>query len=126
MNSGDSKPSNVTDWKSIFLALGPAGLLGIAWATLPAVLGITLLFLIGDAATALRALGTWGFLVYVLIFMSTSGFGILPTFAQAVLGGWIFGLPLGLLGALAGFTGGSLVGYAISRLVSRDRGPDHA
>ncbi len=109
------------DWKSILVALGPAGLLGIVWATLPAILGITLLFLIGPAASGLDALGRWGIVVYTVVFMVTSGFGILPTFAQAVLGGWVFGLPLGLLGALAGFTGGSLIGYGLSRVVSRDR-----
>ena len=41
----DSPPESKRDWKSILSALGPAGLLGIAWATLPAILGITLLFL---------------------------------------------------------------------------------
>ena len=117
----DSPPEPKRDWKSILSALGPAGLLGIAWATLPAILGITLLFLIGPAASGLDAMGQWGIVVYIAVFMATSGLGILPTFAQAVLGGWVFGLPLGLLGALAGFTGGSLIGYGLSRVVSRDR-----
>lgn len=119
MTDSDSNPRR--DWKAIFFALGPAGLLGIVWATLPAVLGITLLFLIGPAAAGLDALGRWGIVVYMLVFMVTSGFGILPTFAQAVLGGWVFGLPLGLLAALAGFSGGSMIGYGLSRVVSRDR-----
>jgi len=121
MATEEHPPDNRTNWKAIFIALGPAGLLGIAWATMPAILGITLLFLIGDAAAGLKSLGHWGFLVYMLIFMVTSGLGILPTFAQAVLGGWVFGLPLGLLGALAGFTGGSLIGYGLSRVVAQDR-----
>ncbi|MAB82277.1 MAG: hypothetical protein CMJ24_02435 [Phycisphaerae bacterium] len=120
MNKGDHTSSR-TDWKTIFVSLGPAGLLGIAWATLPAILGITLLFLLGDAASGLDHLGRWGYVIYILVFMTTSGLGILPTFAQAVLGGWVFGLPLGLVGALAGFTGGSLIGYGISRITSRDR-----
>ncbi|HBZ97206.1 MAG TPA: hypothetical protein DEO57_05115 [Phycisphaerales bacterium] len=114
-------PEPRRDWKSILTALGPAGLLGILWATLPAILGITLLFLIGPAAAGLESLGQWGIVVYALVFMATSGLGVLPTFAQAVLGGWVFGLPMGLLAALAGFTGGSLIGYGLSRIVSRDR-----
>ncbi len=118
----DEHPTNdKTNWKTIFIALGPAGLLGVAWATVPALLGFTLLFLIGDAAAGLKSLGHWGFLVYMLVFMVTSGLGILPTFAQAVLGGWVFGLPLGLLGALIGFTGGSIIGYGLSRVVAQDR-----
>ena len=124
MATDEHPPDSRTNWKAIFIALGPAGLLGIAWATVPAILGITLLFLIGDAAAGLKSLGQWGFLVYMLVFMVTSGLGILPTFAQAVLGGWVFGLPLGLLGALAGFTGGSLIGYGLSRVVAQDRVED--
>ena len=121
MVTDEHLPDGRTNWKAIFIALGPTGLLGLAWATVPAILGITLLFLIGDAAAALKGLGHWGFLVYMFVFMVTSGLGILPTFAQAVLGGWVFGLPLGLLGALVGFTGGSLIGYGLSRVVAKDR-----
>ena len=117
----DSPADRRSDLRSILTALGPTGLLGILWATLPAILGITLLFLIGPAASGLDALGRWGIVVYILVFMATSGLGILPTVAQAVLGGWVFGLPMGLLAALAGFTGGSMIGYGLSRIVSRDR-----
>lgn len=106
---------------SIFIALGPAGLLGVLWAILPAVLGIALLVKLGAAATWLDELGSWGIVVYALCFMLTAGLGLLPTYAQAVLGGWVFGLGEGLVGALCGITAASLIGYGISRLVSQDR-----
>ena len=38
-----------------------------------------------------------------------------------MLGGWVFGFTIGFPAALIGFTGASLLGYAVSRLVSRDR-----
>jgi uncharacterized membrane protein YdjX (TVP38/TMEM64 family) len=106
---------------SIMKALGPAGLLGIAWVIVPVIAGFTLLFALGPVAQWLQSHGAWGIVIYIIAFMLTSGFGILPTYAQAFLGGWVFGLTLGIPGALIGFTGGAVVGYAIARLVARDR-----
>lgn len=106
---------------SIMKALGPAGLLGIAWVIVPVIAGFTLLFALGPVAQWLQSHGAWGIVIYIIAFMFTSGFGILPTYAQAFLGGWVFGLALGIPGALVGFTGGAIVGYAIARLVARDR-----
>ena len=106
---------------TIFRELGPAGLLGLAWVIVPMVAGLTLLGYLGTVAQWLDSLGTWGFVIYMLVFALTSGFGLLPTFAQAFLGGWVFGLALGIPAALVGFTGGAVIGYAIARVVSRDR-----
>lgn len=106
---------------SVLKELGPAGVLGIAWVTVPVIAGFTLLFALGPVALLLESQGSWGIVIYILVFMITSGCGILPTYAQAFLGGWVFGLTLGIPGALVGFTGGSLIGYVIARQVSRDR-----
>jgi uncharacterized membrane protein YdjX (TVP38/TMEM64 family) len=95
--------------------------LGIAWVIVPVIAGFTLLFALGPVAQWLQSHGAWGIVIYIIAFMLTSGFGILPTYAQAFLGGWVFGLTLGIPGALIGFTGGAVVGYAIARLVARDR-----
>ncbi|MEQ8768932.1 MAG: VTT domain-containing protein [Phycisphaerales bacterium] len=103
--------------------LGPAALLGIAWAVLPAVLGLTLFFEYrGEAAEWLRGHGdVLGIAVYVGIFAVTAGLGLLPTWAQAVIGGYAFGLVGGFGGALAGFVGASVIGYFVARLVARHR-----
>ena len=105
----------------VFRRLGPAGYLAIGWASLP-VLGSLLLWLnIGSLASWLRSHDQFGFLLYVVIFMCSAGFGILPTYLQAILGGWAFGVVLGIPGAILGVTGASLIGYLAARMASDNR-----
>jgi len=59
--------------------------------------------------------------VFTAVFVLGSGLGFLPTYAQSILGGWVFGVALGLPAALVGFTGGGLLGYYVARRVSKDR-----
>lgn len=101
--------------------LGGTGLLGVAWTVLPALAGIYLLAELAPVSQWLLARGGFGVVVYVAAFIVLAGFGLLPTYAQAVLGGWVFGLAIGIPAALAGFTGAAVIGYTITRLVSRDR-----
>lgn len=110
-----------TPKENAFRRLGPAGILGVLWAVLPAVCGFYLLARLGPVSEYLRSHGTNGVLLYVGVFILSAGLGLLPTYAQAVLGGWVFGFAKGLPAALAGFTGAALVGYAVTRFVSRDR-----
>lgn len=106
---------------SLFARLGPAGFLGIVWASLPAVAGISLLARLGPISDWIRSLDGAGVVVYVALFVLLAGLGVLPTYAQAVLAGWVFGVATGLPAALAGFTGAAVLGYAVARFVSRDR-----
>lgn len=107
--------------RSLLERLGPAGLLGILWATLPAFGGIFLLARIDYASDWLQTHGRIEALfVYVSIFIVSAGIGLLPTYAQSILAGWVFGW-IGIPAALAGFGGASLIGYAIARFVSKDR-----
>lgn len=101
--------------------LGPAGVLGVAWAVLPAVCGVVLLANIGVLSEWLGISYWVGLSVYAGVFMVSAGLGILPTYSQSILGGWVFGLGLGFAAALAGFAGGSMIGYVVARTVSRDR-----
>jgi uncharacterized membrane protein YdjX (TVP38/TMEM64 family) len=107
--------TNNVDWKQA----RPTLALGGVWVVLPALLGFALLARLDLAAQWLDACGEGAIVVYILVFAITSGLGLLPTYAQALAGGWIFGLPLGTLGALAGFVGGSVMGRVVSRLVAR-------
>jgi uncharacterized membrane protein YdjX (TVP38/TMEM64 family) len=109
------------DRQTMLRKLGPAGLLGIVWTVMPAVFGVLLLANLGTLSDWLRADLTIGLAVYVCIFVLSAGFGLLPTYAQALLGGWVFGTWLGFSAALAGFTGAAVLGYVIARTVSRDR-----
>jgi len=99
--------------------LGPAGVLAAIWLIAPAALGFTLLASLSAASDWLTSLGSGGPIVFAAIFAVTCGFGLLPTYAQAVLGGWVFGVAIGLPAALVGFVGGSLIGWCIARIVSR-------
>lgn len=112
------------DRQTILKKLGPAGLLGIAWTVMPAVLGVLLLANLGTLSDWLRADMATGLTLYIVIFVVSAGIGLLPTYAQALLGGWVFGAWLGFSAALAGFTGAAVLGYGIARTVSRDRVED--
>lgn len=107
-------------------------MLGVLWITTPPLFGFWILSEIGSIGDWLRGLGgpmigmgsgevpLGGILVYALLFMLFSGIGILPTYAQAILGGWVFGFWFGTQAALIGFTGGAAIGWIICRLISRD------
>ena len=101
--------------------LGPASALAGLWAILPAALGFALLANLGPASAWLQshqAAGPW---IYGLVFAVSCGLGLLPTYAQAILGGWAFGLALGAPVALAAVTAGATIGYLIARVVCRQR-----
>jgi uncharacterized membrane protein YdjX (TVP38/TMEM64 family) len=100
------------------LALGPAGGLALLWLTLPALAGLYLLYELAAVSEWLRSLGIWGLAIYALVFLVSSGLGILPTTAQAILGGWIFGLWYGLAAASTAFGGAALLGLLITRAVA--------
>lgn len=104
-----------------FARLGPAAWLGVAWTLLPALGGFALLYFIRPASGWLVSHGSAGLLVYALVFTATAGVGILPTYAQAFVGGWAFGLVPGTLAALTGFVGASLVGRVIAKTVARGK-----
>lgn len=105
----------------VFRRLGPAGYLAVAWAALPALGGFLLLANLGTVSEWLVSHKDVGLAIYIAVFIVTAGFGLLPTYAQALLGGWAFGIALGFPAALAGFVGASMVGYVMGRLASKDR-----
>lgn len=107
--------------RSFARALGPTGLLGIAWTAGPAICGTLLLASLGPVSEWLLHHRPLGLAVFTVVFVLGSGLGLLPTYAQSILGGWVFGVALGLPAALVGFTGGGLLGYYVARRVSRDR-----
>ncbi len=106
---------------SKFRELGPAGFLALFWATAPAVAGIFLFVELGAISDWLHARGMWGLAIYAVVFMVGSGLGLLPTTAQCVLGGWVFGLGWGMAAAAIGYFGAALLGLAITRLIAGRR-----
>jgi len=109
------------DWRGLFRRLGPAGPLAIISSTLPAIGGFTLLFLLNLLGPWLKEHGATGVLIYVLCYAGLSGAALLPTYAQAALGGWAFGFAIGFPAALGGVLGGAMLGYALGRWAAGDR-----
>lgn len=103
-----------------FKEFGRAGPAALIAALLPAIGGFVLLGSMPVVGPRLAELGGIGIALYIAVFALTSGFAILPTYAQAALGGWAFGPVVGTLAALGGFIGGSLVGYTTARAVAGD------
>lgn len=95
--------------------------LALLWAVVPALGGFVLLAKIGPIAEWLREHGDSALWIYAVGFGVTAGLGLLPTYAQAVLGGWVFGATHGYLGAMGGVTIGVLLGYGITRWTSQDK-----
>lgn len=103
-----------------FRDFGRAGPVAVVAAFLPMAGGFLLLGFMPVVSGWLNGLGWAGVGVYVAIFAMTSGLAILPTYAQAALGGYAFGLVGGVPAALAGFLGGSILGYAAARRMAGD------
>ncbi|MFM7261830.1 MAG: TVP38/TMEM64 family protein [bacterium] len=97
-----------------------SGLLGILWISLPPLAGFYILYDLQDIAAYLQKDLQHGFWAYVAVFAISAGLGLLPTYSQAFLGGWVFGMKWGLVGSIMGFTGGAAIGYLFARAVTGD------
>jgi uncharacterized membrane protein YdjX (TVP38/TMEM64 family) len=110
-----------TPGKALWKAAGLAGPLAIAALALPPLGGFLLIGYMKTVADWLRSHADSGPLVYAGGFAILSGLALLPTYAQSALGGFAFGFAIGVPAALAGFVGGSIIGYEIARGASGDR-----
>ncbi len=109
------------DFRSLLRRLGPVGPLALIASTLPAIGGLTLLWLIQPIGDWLQGHGGTGLALYVAGFAVTCGLAILPTQTQAAVGGWAYGWGPGYAAAMTAIIGGAIIGYIIARLSSRDR-----
>lgn len=105
----------------VFRGLGPAGYLAVLWFAVPIVGSILVWMKMGVIGDWLRGHEGLGIGLYIAIFVFSAGFGLLPTYVQAVLAGWAFGVAVGVPAAIAGVTGAALVGYITARVASKDR-----
>lgn len=122
--STDKKPEFDIDWgkvKGYLKRLGPVSVLAAIAASMPAIGGFVLLGTVKWSAAWLQANGDWGVVCYILGFSMMAGLALLPTYAQAFVGGWAFGLWIGSAAAISGFMGASIIGYLIARRAAGDR-----
>ena len=101
--------------------LGPVGVLAVIAASLPAIGGFVLLGSMAWTGPWLKAQGEWGVVIYIGAFSVLAGLAILPTYAQAVVGGFAFGLTVGGPAAICGFAGAAMIGYLIAWRASGSR-----
>jgi len=106
---------------SLLRQLGPAGVLGAVWTVMPAIVGTTMLVYLDTVSKYIQSFGSSALAVYIGLFIVTAGLGLLPTYTQAILAGWCFGLASGFPAALTGFVGASVIGYFVAKTVARDR-----
>lgn len=117
----ENEPDHADSLGAVLRRLGPAAVLGGLWAVFPAIGGLTLLYYINDISLFLRENEMLGLAMYVVIFIFSAGLGALPTYSQALLAGYAFGIVEGFSAALVGFCGASIVGYFVARTVARAR-----
>lgn len=103
------------------MRLGRLGPAAAATAFLPPIGFLILLGTMNQSAPWLQSHGWVGVALFVAAFAVFGGFALLPTYAPSVLGGWAFGMTVGLAATLAGFVGASAIGFALARHLSGDR-----
>ena len=99
--------------------LAGTGMLAVLWTVLPAFVGGAVLLLLEPLGDCFRQNLLVGWSVYLAMFALGAGLGLVPTYAMAVLGGWVFGPVAGTLGAVLGCAAASALGYGISHRVSQ-------
>lgn len=114
--------SGADEFDAIALArrLGPASVLAVISATLPAIGGFALVAYVQPIGEWLKSHDS-ALVIYALGFAFAAGLALLPTYAQAILGGWAFGFERGIGAAMLGATLGGILGYLIARAVSANR-----
>ena len=92
--------------------------LAIAWMTLPALFGVTLVANIGTAREWLLGQEHLGIFIFVAVFALTTGCGVLPPYAQAILAGWAFGAVEGTAAVTVGLICGAAIGWTLAKVAA--------
>lgn len=101
--------------------LGHLGPLAAVTAFAPPLGTLLLIGTIQDSSAWLQENPRVGVAVFVAGAAVTGGLALLPTYTPSLLGGWAFGIPLGLAATLLGFLGAATIGFFLSRHLSGDR-----
>jgi len=118
--SDAAQPSPPTD-TPILKRLGPAAIVGVVSCVFPPIGGFLILGYLETISTEFRKLGDVGLFAYAAAFAILAGLALLPTWSQAILGGYAFGFAFGFPAALAGFVGGAVIGYFVGVTASGHR-----
>jgi uncharacterized membrane protein YdjX (TVP38/TMEM64 family) len=112
---------NPVDAVTLARRLGPAGVVAVLWSVLP-LAGVGVLgWKIGAVTAFLTADRARGLAVYIAGFAVLAGLGLLPTWAQSLIGGWAFGFAVGGPAVVVAILAASWIGYEVARGASADR-----
>ncbi len=114
-------PTQPPSGSGLWQRLGVVGPMAVAAMIFPALGGFLLLGSLSIVGNWMRENLVLGLVIYILGFVIMAGLALLPTYAQALLAGWAFGITLGLPAALLGFTGASILAMLIARATASDR-----
>ena len=120
-NPGDPAAPQSPGAMEVARRLGPAAVWAAFCAFMPLIGSIVLFANITAISRFLTEDRTRGLLVYIGAFAITAGLALLPTYAQAIVGGWAFGLKVGLAAAMTGFLLAAVIGYEVGRGASGNR-----
>lgn len=95
-----------------------SGALALAWFTLPLAFSVLLLANLGAVTEWFESHGGAGILLATAVFAVASGLGLLPTYAQSIVVGWVFGVAVGLPVSVCGYLGGAIIGFGVSKLAA--------
>lgn len=101
--------------------LGHVGPLAGLTVLLPIVGGVTLVVYQDEVGGALGGYEAAAPLIFIGIATVLGAFSILPTHGLSLIGGYVFGFTLGLPVTLTAIVFASGIGYAVKRLISRER-----
>lgn len=101
--------------------LGFAGPMAAGALFLPPLGSIVLFMTMGTTGPWLQSHASIGVVIYIAAFAILAGLALLPTYAQSALGGFAFGITMGIPAALLGFAGGAFIGYTIAGRAAGDR-----
>lgn len=117
----DQTPAPPNADQRLMSRLGPAGIFAIVYTVTP-FLGLFVLYWnLGHVESYLTEQHERGIFIYIAAFTFLAGFALLPTWPQSLIGGWAFGLTMGIPAAVVSVTLASMVGTELVRRASSNR-----
>ncbi|MEP0843819.1 MAG: TVP38/TMEM64 family protein [Phycisphaerae bacterium] len=113
-----SGPDAQGGWQKVtatFKRLGPAGPLALIAASMPALVGFTVLGFLPVIGGWLQSRAAQGAGLYVTVYAVLGSLGFLPTYAHSALGGYAFGFGRGLALAMGSYASAALIAYVVNR-----------
>src|SRR5438477_10866264 len=98
-------------------SIGPAGPVALLATAMPAV-GAAVVFSLAPVIVPwLHRHGIAGLVVFVICFAVLGGFALVPTYANAIIGGWTYKFAIGFPAVLLGLAGAGMICYSLAHRI---------